>query len=363
MKNVVFLAHWSLAFIEEQFYALFSKLKNQASKCKFMYFCDWDNESAVRHLVENLFEQSELKPTYNHFPPFDRNLFDQHPILQCTTQDTLFIVQFNPSHLRHFLAATGNRFPRRYYWWQIEQKSNQGFFSDNEYTQTISNAQGVLEFSDETAAFYCPFSCDTRLLLYTESEDCLRIRNIAQHQALRQRQDNRRFANKKPPPPSQGQVLLLGTCEVLQRKFFKKLCDESDIPVLHPFSFNYLFALERQKWIQDFVKVCHDCGKHAIAVNIHQYNDSHLETAKIFLLLANGCDVVLSERSVCPKLDTKMEKLCHPRLIFCESIRELVKKITELRLVKTFQAVEYPDLRDMDDKAVQIILKSFEKNF
>lgn len=361
MKNVVFLAHWSLAFIEEQFYALFSKFKNQASKCKFIYFCDWDNESAVKHLVENLFEQSEIKPTYNHFPPFDKNLFDQHPILQCTTQDTLFIVQFNPSHLRHFLAATGNRFPRRYYWWQIEQKSNHGFFSDNVYSQAISNAQGVLEFSDETATLYCPFICDTRLLLYdTESDDAgSRIRNIAQHQALRQRQDNRRFVNKNPPPALRNQVLLLGTCEVLQRQFFKKLCVESGIPVLHPFSFNYLFALERQKWIQDFVKVSHDCGQQAIAVNIHQYNDSHLETGKIFLLLANGCDVVLSERSVCRQLDARIEKFCHPRLIFCDSIRELVKKITQLRLVKTFQVVEYPELKDWDEKALQNILKLF----
>jgi len=129
--NLVFLAHWSAAFVEEQFYALYlamsTQLAEESSTClSVTYFCEWHNQCAVNHLIDCLFAPLDNNNTAardtRHYPPTTSN-DAHHQLAHCTADNTLFVVYFPPRHLAFFLASTGNRFARRYVWWQAEQAS------------------------------------------------------------------------------------------------------------------------------------------------------------------------------------------------------------------------------------------------
>jgi len=202
------------------------------------------------------------------------------------------------------------------------------------------------------------------LLLYDQDSDQDRIKNIAQHQSSRLIQDNPRFSKRATPSPRINSVLLLGTCTVYRREFFVKLCAENGIEVLHPNSFNYLFALERQDFIQNFVTYCHSNNKFAIAVNVHQYPDSVLETAKIFLLLANKCDIVLSEHSKCTTQEKTIASAVNNRLEYCDTLLSMIRRIQNLFQQK-YNGQLQEDLRDPDflkQKMEKVEQKIFEKS-
>ncbi len=349
MKNVVFVAHWSLAFIEEQFYAFYKQLKDTNVNLNVVYFCQWNNGAAVRYLVEQLFETKEnLKPLYTNFPPFTE-LEQNHSLISCIKENTVFVMQFNPVHLKFFLRATGNRFPINYIWWQIEQPSNNEFFNDILYLRTIANARFVIDFLPTENGLQRAFSRDKELLLYDDVEQD-RIKNIANHQSLRLVQDNPRFSRLTQPHYAHNQVLLLGTCDVLRRRFFRKICNEKGINVLHPHSYNYLFAKKRQDFIQGFVNSCHDDGKLAIAVNVHQYENSELEKAKLYLLLANNCDIVISEHSISKEDDLAEAQICNNRLFFVNNLQEMITKILQV-FEQEYEKKDYEPLKDNEKMA------------
>ena len=361
-KNVVFLAHWSIAFIEEQFFAFYKQLQLTTSK-NVVYFCQWNNQFAVDYLVNHLFQSiSPLEPTFENFPA-SKNNNHKHCLKQFDASETIFVVQFNPTHLKHFLKATGNRFPKNYIWWQIEQENNIEFFQDALYSKTIGDSILICDFSRnqlKSNYLYTPFSRNSEYLLYDAVRDKERIENIANYQTQRLIQDNPRFAKHLMPQPTKNSVILLGTCEVLQRRFFKKLCLEENISVLHPNSFHYLFALERQQFIQNFVDYCHKNGKFAVAVNVHQYENSTLEKAKIYLLLTNNCDLVLSEHSNSLIDDSATDVSCNGQLQFVNSLREMVQKILQIQKLE-YKFVEKKKLRD-SQFVLHKIAKVFEKN-
>jgi len=124
--------------------------------------------------------------------------------------------------------------------------------------------------------------------------------------------------------------MLLGACDnVPRRRAFKQRCAQSGIDVWHPVEHNYLFGVERQQFIAKFVAACGN--RQAVAVNVHQYELCALEQAKIYLLLANGCDVVVSERSRSSLDDALLETACHGRLLLVESVDDVIRKIAEQR--------------------------------
>jgi hypothetical protein len=266
-------------------------------------------------------QQSVIACNRNQYPTVTSNSAS-HQLAHCTRDETLFVVYFNPRHLEFFLRSTGNRFPHRYVWWQVEQASNAFFFDNPLYRATIGKALALLEFSRFNClsiplpTLYTPFSRDPQHLLYTPGEQRL---HICDHQRRRLRQDNPHFTASRPAIV--GQVLLLGTCETERRQEFKRLCEARGLMLEHPQSFNYLFGLDRQDYIAEFVQ---QCRGQAVAVNIHQYEHSMLEQAKIFLLLANGCDIVVSERSHAPAEDAMLAAVCGAALIFVDSLAEAV---------------------------------------
>src|ERR1700690_1799972 len=115
MKFVVFLTHWSIAFIEEQFYALYRRLAIPDPQ-RFIYFAEWHNSAAVDHLL-SMFEPRNTTYDKSFYPPTTTNS-PVHQLMQCNCDNTLFVIYFNPRHLAFFLRSTFNRFPRHYVWWQ-----------------------------------------------------------------------------------------------------------------------------------------------------------------------------------------------------------------------------------------------------
>ena len=344
MKNVVFLAHWSLAFIEEQFFALYKNIC-ATNLINAVYFCNWTDRQAVHYLIYFLFEQTEtdVLPTFENFPTFEKEQKQtSHPLENFTINDTLFVIQFNPLHLKYFLKSTGGRFPKNYVWWQIEQTGNREFLKDQLYKATIERAKMIIDFNSN-ALNHCPFSAANRLLSY-ENCDIQRLKMI-RHQKDRLIQDNPRFSKSIAGKQLKNSVLLLGTCDVLRRKFFKKLC-QGKIEIVHPREHNYVFAKEREEFIENFIRQCHMHSQLAISVNIHQYEESALEKAKIFLLLANGCDLVLSERSIHVDEEQSMQEICGPRLKFVNNLHEMLAEI--LLLQNLYEPKKYLPLVDSD---------------
>ena len=320
ISHVVFLAHWSLAYIEEQFYALYTNLKNGLERrgVKSIYFCHWHDRRLVRQLFD-LFvtigddcEDSRAIDFANY--PSNAIVGEQQTVDldECSADNTLFIVHFNPRHLTFFLQSNGHVFPAHYCWWQIEQASNSSFFQNSLYRDVLLRAKAHLQFSRTNVlefyagrTFYTPFSRTG--LLYDESDSFtqLRLQNICNHQKQRLLQDNRAFRRhgfdtfqEMGVAAATKKVLLLGTCQPRRRAEFVRHCKRLGVTVVHPFEHNYLFGLERQ----DFIRQCR------VAVNIHQYKHSCLEQAKLFLLIENGCQRILSEKSV-SDIETQLVRL------------------------------------------------------
>lgn len=374
-KNVVFLAHWSLAFVEEQFYALYSRLSdaNQSSDT-FIYFCQWNSREAVDYLVHQLFVDVETDKKWpktvdlSDYPLSDNNnssssgsnvenkeasakAADCHQLQGCTRENTLFVVQFNPRHLKFFLRSTGSRFAQRYAWWQIEQCSNKWFFNDSLYRRTVHGAVAVLEFSrfnkldslpDGMTMLYAPFSRSSKHLLYSREPqtqlDCWRRDNICRHQRRRLLQDNPSFASVMPKVcigsissnNNNDAVLLLGTCDVDRRRRFKKMCTVRGVQIVHPYKHSYLFGFERQQYIQQF----------SVAVNIHQYEPSALEQAKLYLLLVNGCETIVSEKSHSAAENAMIETTGKGRIVLADSMQGAAETLVATLLQRKQQSGE-----------------------
>lgn len=337
MKNVVFLAHWSFAFVEEQFYAMFKQLRDaNESSFNLIYFCEWNNGFAVDCLINHLFCGTTHVRHFTNYPAVTTNN-TTHQLSNCTKEDTIFVLYFTPRHLQFFLQSTAQRFPKRYIWWQVEQSSNKSFFSDEKYCQVIRNALAIIEFSRSNGLdqfsnprFQIPFSREN--LFYNDDDASpltrMRLENICNHQKKRLLQDNPAFLHQNVIQFRQQSVLLLGTCEPRRRMHFKQMCLNRNINIVHPFQYYYYFGLERQKFICDFVR---SCANHlAIGVNIHQYENSVLEQAKIYLLLANGCDVVVSEKSRSLYENTHIKSVCGDRIILVDSFDDAVGTIENL---------------------------------
>lgn len=347
--NVVFLAHWSAAFVEEQFYALYlamsTQLADETSTClSVTYFCEWHNQCAINHLIDCLFAPLDNNNTAardtRHYPPTTSN-DAHHQLAHCTADNTLFIVYFPPRHLAFFLASTGNRFARRYVWWQAEQASHPVWQRKNDiYCRVVRNALALLEFSRANILpqfgglrLFVPFSRNADDLKYDAVAtrlNAMRAANLCAHQRQRLIEDNPRFLAAQPPSSVSNSVsvMLLGACDnVPRRRAFKEQCAKSGIDVWHPLEHNYLFGVERQQFIATFVAACGN--RQAVAVNVHQYELCALEQAKIYLLLANGCDVVVSERSRSSLDDALLETACHGRLLLVDSVNVAIRKIAE----------------------------------
>jgi hypothetical protein len=353
MIRLIFLTHWSCAFIEEQFYALYRRL-NSRRNC--VYFTDWHNRAAVRHLL-SLFEPTVAK---NNMISYDNTFYPDittdspnHQLVGCTHANSLFIVYFNPRSLAFFRRSINNRFPTRYVWWQVEQTSNAAFFSDATYWNTIRGACGVLNvshFNDlpllTVPSWYAPFSRDAHLLQYTQDDGGARLA-LCQHQKKRLIQDNPQFAAALPVL---GDLLLLGSCDAPRRQEFKQLCVAHGLTLQHPYAFNYLFAHERQEFICEFVRRRHADGKQAVAVNVHQHQPAMLEQAKIYLLLANGCDIVVSECSRNAAEDALVMSACEGRLVLGASLADVAERA----------AVHYNQPWEVSDSAKTVVDLSWQ---
>lgn len=342
MKNFVFLAHWSLAFVEEQFYALFRNFQKSCTH-NCIYFSEWNNSVAVNYLLHKLFHASDqaTKTDFSNYPDMNRNSDQQHSLIHCAVEDTIFIVYFSPRHLEFFLQSSGNRFPQRYIWWQIEQATNTSFFNNRKYVACIQNSLAILEFSRANTVpnlhshcLFAPFSRDANDLKY--SSNCARAETICNHQKQRLLQDNPHFASVVKQKFQPRSVLLLGTCEKERRKTFVQLCNQINVTVLHPHRFNYYYGLERQEYIKEFINNC--AHLLSVAINIHQYENSVLEQAKIYLLLANGIDVVVSERSTSEFENAQIKAACGQRVVFVNSLQEAAEIAAKMCCEKRLSA-------------------------